>query len=280
MLASRSYLSIPDSMQRRIATCISTRGRVLRLAAMTAVFSSALSHAVGAQDCAAPATIAADRPGFLVGPTVLAKGSVQIESGWTHTRQSASTDQTVGSTLLRIPVSCIAELRVATGGYLFDRAPSGVRTSGFADAYLGTKIHLATGSGLQPQLGLFAGSSIPVGGAFSHHRAEPETDLSALWNLPAGQSLLAYGGIASRVAGDDRETERVSGASWGVPLGGRAASFLEVAEFARHDARTRFVTTGLQLFPRTTLQVDGFVSIPLHHTGSDVAVGLGIARRW
>jgi len=261
-------------------TVLRNRPCVRIIAGLVTLMSGVPFAVVDAQGCTTTSTIVADRPGFLSGPSVLAKGSVQFESGWAMSRTSGNTAQTIGPSLLRIPLNCRAELRVASGGYVFDHAPSGASISGMADGYLGTKLRLVRGSGLRPHLAVFAGSSIPVGGAFSHGRAEPEGDVSALWDLPKGQWVLGYLGLASRVAGDGRENERIAGGTWGIPLGAKAGTFVEVAEFARHDTRSRFVTTGLQVFPFAALQVDGFVTVPVAHAGSNVAVGVGVARRW
>lgn len=233
-----------------------------------------------AQHCAPSESIEADRPGELTGPSVVAKGSLQIESGWEVSRTSGNTAQAIGTSLFRVPVTCRAELRIAAGGYMFDHSPSGEAISGLADGYLGTKIRLMEGSGLRPHLAVIAGSSIPVGGEFSHRRAEPEGSLSASWELPYGQSILGFAGLASRVAGTSRESERIAGASWEIPLGEQAGTFVEVVEFSQRDERSRYISTGLRIFPSATLQVDGFVTVPPTHAGSDVAFGVGVARRW
>ncbi len=258
----------------------SGRTKLFRLSVAAMVLGSPALRIAEAQQCAVPTTIVGDRPGFLTGPTVLAMGSVQIESGWAMARQSTSTVHAIGTMLLRLPVSCFAEVRFAAGGYMVSRAPSAATSSGMADAYAGTKIRIAKGSGIRPHLAMFAGTTVPVGGAFSHNGAEPDAALSALWDLPKGQSALAYTGLASRVGAIGRETERLSGVSWSVPLGTRAGTFVEASEFVRRNARTRYLTTGLQLFPHATLQLDGTVSVPLPRAGSDISFGLGVSRRW
>lgn len=234
----------------------------------------------GAQGCTPPGTIAADRPGNLTAPLVLPTGYAQVEVGSSATRSAGDVSQSVAATLVRVGLSCWAEFRVASGGWVRMHAAAGEVSSGLADAWIGTKLRLARGAGARPHLGLLVGSLVPVGGSISHQRAEPEADLSAMWELPRGQSALLFAGGASRWAGTGRVFERLSGASWSVPLGSSAASFVEYSEVVRPHTRSRYATTGLQVFPTAAIQLDGFLVVPLPRPRSDLGVGVGLSRRW
>lgn len=152
-------------------------------------------------------------------------------------------------------------------------------SSGVADAWVGTKVRLRRGSGPTPHLALIAGSSVPTHTALSNQRAESELNLAAMWDLPRGQGVVAFTGLASRWAADRFVSERLSGATWAFPVGS-LASFVEYSEFARPGAVNRFVATGLQFFPRATVQLDASVIMPVPRAGSDASFGFAFSRRW
>lgn len=254
------------------------RRPTLRCTAALLLVILAIPGMASAQDCPAPATIAADRPGNLTAPFVLPAGRTQVEAGWARTRSGDVDAQTIASTLVRVGLSCWAELRLASGGWTRQAGPGPV-TAAIADAWVGTKLRLQRGGGARPHLGLFLGTLVPTHSIFSHRSVEPEASLSALWELPHGQSLLAFGGLASRANGDARVGERLSGISWGFPIGA-LASFVEYSEFARPGATARYLGTGVQFFPRATVQLDASLLVPVPRPGSDLAIGLGLSRRW
>lgn len=233
---------------------------------------------VRAQACELPRIIAADRPGNLTLPLVLPARHVQVEAGWSSVRAGGVRARTVGATLLRAGISCGVEFRLASGGWVtMDGADAPVR--GVADAWLGSKVRLARGGGRRPHLALLSGVLVPTHTASSHHRAEPEANLTAMWDLAHAQSVALFTGAARRWTGSAFVVERLNGASWAFPVGS-LASFLEYSEFVRPGSASRHVATGLQFFPRSSLQLDASLTLPVPRTGSDAAFGFGLSRRW
>lgn len=231
-----------------------------------------------AEGCELPATIAADRPGNLTMPLVLPVRHLQVEAGWSSARAGDVRARTVGATLLRAGISCGVELRLASGGWVsVDGA--GAPARGVADAWLGSKVRLARGRGRRPHVALLTGVLVPTHTASSHHRAEPEANLTSMWELPHAQSAALFTGAARRWTGTDFVVERLNGASWGFPIGS-LASFLEYSEFLRPGSANRYVATGLQFFPRASVQLDASVTLPVPRSGADAAFGFGLSRRW
>jgi hypothetical protein len=255
----------------------SHRNRTLvRLSAL--LFAASPLTGLRAQDCAVPSTIAADRPGNLTGPVILPRGHQQLEIGWSHARTGDDRTETVGASLLRVGVSCNAELRVGLSGWSYATSTTGPR-NGLGDAWLGTKLRLAQNAGLRPELSAITGALIPTHSTFSHREVEPELNLTAAWALPSSQGLLVFVGAAQRASDTDMVTEQLRGISWSRPVG-RAATFLEYSEFSRPGSTSRMLGTGLTLFPHAAMQIDGSVLVPLPRAGADVIVGFGLSRRW
>lgn len=260
-------------------TALRLRGHTMRLVWLSVQFLAApLAGGLYAQDCALPATIAADRPGNLTLPLVLPAGHAQLETGWSRSHSGDVRSQVIAATLLRFGLSCGTELRLASAGWLsVDGA--GAASRGLGDAWVGTKIRLLGGSGPRPHLALLSGLLLPTHTISSHQRTEPEVNLTAMWDLPNAQTAALFTGISSRWTGSAFVGERLSGASWAFPVG-TLASFVEYSEFVRPRAASRYLATGLQFFPRASIQFDVFVTLPLPRPGSDAAFGFGLARRW
>lgn len=254
-----------------------TRSPLFLSTAGAALLLGLLPRTIPAQECAVPATIAADRPGNITLPLVLSAGHVQVEVGGSRTTVGEVHATTVGSSLVRVGLSCAVELRIATGGWA-SLSGTGTTSSSVADFWVGTKVRLRRGSGATPHLALMTGSLVPSRTVVSHQRFEPELDLIAMWDLPRGQGLVAFTGLARRWDAGRFVGERMSAASWTFPVG-PLASFAEYSEFARPGAVSRFVATGLQFFPRATVQLDASVIIPVPRAGSDASFGLGFSRR-
>ncbi|MCU0635662.1 MAG: methyl-accepting chemotaxis protein, partial [Gemmatimonadaceae bacterium] len=109
--------------------------------------------------------------------------------------------------------------RVSSGGWLATSS-NGQVVQGLADAWTGAKVLLLNGTGRLPQLAMIAGTSVPTRTVRSNHHADPEATLSASWSLPHGQTLLANVGGARRWTETGDVTERLTGASWSVPVHG------------------------------------------------------------
>lgn len=230
------------------------------------------------QHCTPPATIAGDRPGNLTGPSVVPNGSVQVETGVGYSRSGGASLRTLGTTLLRVGLTCRMEARFATSG-LMQSGGAGTHATGMGDSWVGSKIGVLTGGGLIPQLSVLAGMTVPSHSAHSHHSLEPEANLTAAWTLPHGQSLVAFSGVADRADAGARVAERLQGASWWVPVAG-VVPFLEYSQVSHADVMTRMIGTGVTLFPIATVQVDGSVIVPVGSGAHGASLGFGVARRW
>jgi hypothetical protein len=250
-----------------------------RLGLVLCLALPALAFPLAAQQhCTPPATIAGDRPGNLTGPSIVPNGSIQVETGVGYSDTGEASLRTIGSTLLRVGLTCRLEARFATTG-LMQSGGSGAHSMGIGDSWVGSKVGVLTGGGLVPQLSVLAGATLPSHSVHSHHSLEPEANLTAAWTLPHGQSLVAFSGVAHRADADAHVPEQLQGASWWVPVGG-VVPFLEYSQVSRNHAITHMIGTGLTLFPIATVQVDGSVIVPVGPGAHGASLGLGVSRRW
>jgi hypothetical protein len=265
----------PSLPGRRLAT-------VLALAGLTA-------HSLGAQSaptaspattCDAPSSIVGDRPGNLFGPVLLPVHAVQAEVGLSRSTGGGATTLTGGATLLRVGVACAAELRFGFNGLQSVSNPVGNRVIGASDAFIGTKVRLRRGSGATPTVAVLAGASLPTSARYSRTSVEPEIALSAMWDLPHAHTLTGYVGEAARRSGNVTVAERVTAASYGVPVGRGFSSFVEYSEYVRPGSAARFAAIGGTLVPGSRLQLDATAYMPINMPGAGPILAAGVSRRW
>ncbi len=111
-----------------------------------------------------------DRPDLTESSSVVPKGTVQIEMGWSMERLSSPGEDLTAhhfpETLARIGLHDRIELRLGwDGGQWQELQKDGINvvSSGAGDMYLGTKLSLWSEDGNLPETALIMGSSIPTG---------------------------------------------------------------------------------------------------------------------
>lgn len=227
-----------------------------------------------------------DRPGFTDGPILLARGTRQVEGGYSFSRAGEERGHAIGEVLLRVGLHSALELRVSLNSYELASGPQG-RASGLGDAVVGAKVRLTDGvDGLSflPQAALLVTTSLPSGSrAFGRNRNEPAATLATTWNAPFGSSLTMNLGAASRDAGDGaRIGEYTSGASFDYSLGDHVGSYVEYFSSwtAERGSMQRYLNVGVTLVPGNVFQVDTWTAVGLHRGAPDYSVGLGLTRRF
>ena len=230
-----------------------------------------------------------DRPGYTDTPTVLSRGSVQVEVGYTDDRSSGASYRTFGESLLRVGLVGPVELRLF-GNSLAERTAAGAsRERGIEDAKLGVKVRLIekpdSVHGITPNLALLVASTVPLGArGFGAGVAQPEAKLAASWTTPSPFSIYTNAGVGSVY----------DGATWKTHGWGSVALWYAV------NPRVSLFTEGLSSHPTSDLfapsaYVDGGITVLIteqfqadFRIGRGVAsnvrgerfFGFGIARRW
>jgi Putative MetA-pathway of phenol degradation len=111
-----------------------------------------------------------DRPDLTESSSVVPKGTIQVEMGWSMEELSSPGEDLTAhhfpETLARIGLHDRIELRLGwDGGQWQDLRKDGtnVDSRGIGDMYLGTKISLWSEDGNLPETGLILGTSVPTG---------------------------------------------------------------------------------------------------------------------
>ncbi len=242
-----------------------------------------------------PPELVTDRPDQTESSSVVPPGYVQVETGWSLSRNEeggirATTHQFPG-TLFRIGALDRMELRLGYGGVLWEQTQqAGQRTdtSGSGDMGIGTKIYFWEEQKWVPEVALLAGVLLPVGkeqfssgrpdASFRFSLSHTLSDrLSLGYNLgPAWESELEETG--------DRDTFSLFDytAVLGIGLNERAGLFVEVfgqIPFNAKGGPRNSLDGGLTYLIRDNLQIDGSAGIGLSDSADDWFVGLGFTAR-
>ena len=252
-------------------TLMSQRVSSIVAVALTLLFASGWSRAVGAQ----PA-IASDRPGLGTGAFVLEAGTIQIEAG----AELAIDDErrfSAGQIVVRMGLPLV-ELQALVNSFVVSRPP-GQAAQGFEDLGLGTKIPLVAREDDSLQISMLASLSLPTGSVFlTTDEAVPavallvDSAVSERWSV---STTLGY------TAGPDAEPDVLSvtltpGVSVPGPL--NLGAFVGYAGFFASGPDRHVVEAGLTFGATVDLQLDATGGIDIY-TGS-YFVGVGFARRW
>lgn len=182
---------------------------------------------------AAQEELVTDRPDQTESAVTVAPGSIQVETGITHTDFASFEVTEALGTLVRIGLAERLELRLGFDGYISTSGPDGL-----GDASVGAKFVLAEESGNSAQIALLVESSVPIGDddvtsddyapsarlALSRDFAEwgvglnvgaefPEDDEILFYTLAAGRGLDEKNGVFFEVFGDS-ESSHSFDAGW------------------------------------------------------------------
>ncbi len=237
-----------------------------------------------------------DRPDQTESSVVVPPGYVQIETGWSLSRNQEGGIRTnthaFPGTLFRIGALDRMELRLDYGGFLREQtqeAGQSTHLSGSGDMGVGTKLYFWEEQGWIPETALLAGVSLPVGtDPFSSGRADPTFRFSLSHTLSDRLSLGYNLGATWESTLDetnDRDTLSLFNytAVLGMSLSDRTGLYAEV--FGDIPLNTKggprnSVDGGLAYLIRENLQVDGAAGVGLSDSADDWFVGLGITARF
>lgn len=144
--------------------------------------------------------LASDRPDFTEASSTVGKGRIQLEGGYTYTRDRSAGVTTTGHSypeaLLRVGMFADwFEFRVGQNfGNARTGSPAGAfRANGGEDLYLGVKLGLAERKGLLPETALILQTTVPTGHEdFTASRVNP--GINFLFSSTVIEDRLALGG--------------------------------------------------------------------------------------
>ncbi len=237
-----------------------------------------------------------DRPDQTESSVVVPPGYVQIETGWSLSRNQEGGIRTnthaFPGTLFRIGALDRMELRLDYNGSLWEQtqeAGQSTNLSGSGDMGIGAKLYFWEEQGWVPEAALLATVSLPVGkDQLSSGRADPSFRVSLSHTLSDRFSFGYNLGATweSTLEGtSDRDTLSLFNytAVLGMGLSDRAGLFAEVfgdIPFNAKGGPRHSFDGGLTYLIRDNLQIDGAAGVGLSDSADDWFVGLGITARF
>lgn len=242
---------------------------------------AALAGCAARQPAATLPEMVTDRPDFTESASVVARGHLQLEAGYTFTRdrgdEGVRRDHAYPEALLRIGLTDRVELRAGQSflttrtAPLIGRPPD--QRTGAGDLYLGTKLRLAGQRAGRPELALIAQATLPTGADdVGAARTLPGLNLVYAWEIVPEQLSLAAStqGNLAVDAGDEGYLELTQSLSLGYSFTDRVGAFAEW--FASFPAGRRAGVSAAH-------SVDGGFTVKLGAGLQwDVRVGAGLTR--
>ncbi|MGI9457280.1 MAG: transporter [Aeoliella sp.] len=229
-----------------------------------------------------------DRPDFTEASSVVGLGVMQLEAGYTYTRDDSLTpteSHTAPEALLRIGM--VAEWFELRLGYTSAREQDGgITNSGGEDMFVGMKIAVTQQDCWLPEVAFLGELQIPTGSAgLTADQVLPRGGLIYGWELnncwsTAGQTIFAEA-LDDRTANSYFEVSQ----SWtvGVSLTDNVGAYAEWFSIIPHDADTNqtesFFDGGLTFLLTPNLQWDVRGGVGLNGAADDYFVGSGFVLR-
>ena len=256
--------------------------------ALSLVVAPALAPAPCDGQQAATSPLVTERPSFAESALAVALGAVQLEVGYTLTRNDVVDAHTLGEALIRIGILPRVELRLGLNSFAWTDDPLG-DASGLEDVSLGVKVELTEGGGeefnlLRPRIALSLSTSLPTGtGGFGEKGLQPGATLAMSWELSERLGLGVNGNVAAASQDGNRFGQFSGAVALGVSLADRVGAYGEYFLFAPpgpgNDA-TGFLNGGLTFLATDDFQFDVRAGVGVHGVRGNFFVGAGFATRF
>lgn len=241
-----------------------------------------------------------DRPHFSESPHTVPRGRVQLEMGYTFTRDSErgnrSESHTLPEFLLRIGLADRWELRIGWNGYTFlnERGAMPTRSRRFArgedssqgaqDLLIGFKHTILEQGDFVPHFGIIPAMTVPIGSAgFSSGDVEPEIKLAWEYDLSERANLEGNVNFAAPTDDGDRFFQTSASISFGYSLTEKLGSFIEYYGFYPSTPDNDCAHTlngGFTFLLTENMQFDWRAGFGLNEEADDFFTGVGLSVRF
>ncbi len=238
-----------------------------------------------------------DRPGLGTPACTMDKGRISVElgiAGWEHDRTADQrTDSvTAGDWLVRLGLDDALEAQIGWTAYghvrVRDRLSGAVeKAGGVGDITLALRRNLRNPDGSGTAIAVMPYATLPVGtGPLGAGDWAAGLIVPMSMDLPSGFSFALTPQVAAAADSDGRGRHLAFGsvAGLGFGFGPTVSASLELSLLRDHDpdGRSTDALAGLSLAwqPGDDLQLDAGVNLGLNRASPDVAVYIGIARRF
>ncbi len=249
----------------------------------------ALLTALTALPCTAQEDpLVTDRPDFTESALSVLPGVVQVEAGYTLTRDDAVNGHSLGEVLLRIGALPRTEVRIGLNSFAWTNDP-GDDVSGTEDISVGVKVALAPGGTdgfqlLQPSIALLVNTTLPTGAdGIGEDDLQPAATLAMAWELSDRLGLGANASVAAASQDGDRFGQFSGSLSVGAGLAERVGAYGEyfvIAPPGPDDEATGFLNGGLTFLASNDFQLDVRGGFSVHGVETDLFFGVGLATRF
>lgn len=232
-----------------------------------------------------------DRPDFTEGVTPIAPGHLQLESGYTYTRDSEPgvllEEHTVPEFLLRIGLIEDLELRLGWAGYISSEGlgedGEKSRVEGINDFSLGFKHGMYREDGWLPNLSLIGEISLPTGSR-EVTSDEVEPGVKFLWSYEFDDfGLTGNLNFSGPIGEDGRYFETAASAAAGFDFSESYGAYLEYFGIFPADSvpetDEHYASAGLTWAVTHDFQLDARVGWGINDAAADFFTGVGFAIR-
>lgn len=247
--------------------------------------------------------LATDRPDFTEASSVVGRGVLQIETGYTYFRDDEDGTRTRSHTfpesLFRYGISDNIELRLVWNYLWTSSATAGVseKDDGAEDLVLGAKFALTSQSGWVPESALILDFSTPTGGAaMTNHHAEFGSNYLYGWDLPNDKSLAGSFGYSTAtqfhsillapavpLVVSDRHSVFHSSVTHGIPLNESWNAYFEYFglyfDGLSGGRPENYFDSGVTYLFNNNVQFDARFGVGLNPSAIDFFAGTGISVR-
>lgn len=246
-------------------------------------------------------SISTDRPGFADSTSVMPRGHLQLEMGYTFTEDSEADvrtrDHAFPQTNLRIGVLDNLEFRTLWSGFsateslfIAESSRTGRRyhardhDDGAGDITLGLRTQFLKNDGLMPDLTFLTNFSVPVGSSSkTSGDVVPDVRLAYEWALTEKLRLYGVGIAAVPVSDGDHFFQASGSAGLSCAWTDRLSSFVEyygVFPGAKGEDCSHNLDGGCSILLGDNCQLDFSAGVGLNEQAPDYFVGAGISFRW
>jgi outer membrane putative beta-barrel porin/alpha-amylase len=236
-----------------------------------------------------------DRPDFVEASSLVPRGRVQLESGYTFTRDRVgdieATAHAVPQFVWRIGLTERFEMRMVwDNGYNFERevdrgAGTVTKRSGGGDMDLGLKTALLKPNGWIPEACVISTLSVPTGAdEYRSSKTQPKFNLLYGWDLTDDLSFAGATGLQYLFEDDDNFIQISQAFTTGYSITEKLGMYVEWFSFyydgANDGKPQHYADSGFTYKFTPNFQVDIRAGIGLNDAANDLFTGVGYALRW
>jgi hypothetical protein len=236
--------------------------------------------------CVGP--LVGDRPDFTESAETVVGCRLQLESGYTLSRDVGTSEHSVGEVLARVYLAETVELRLGLNSYLLTSGETGGDFSGLDDSVVGFKVRLPSDWSNQlptrPMAAVIIESSLPTGGAdYTAEAVQPVVKLALAWELSEKAELASNLNLAYLSDGSERFGQLGGSLALGLEVIERIGWYAEFFSFlpgSKDGDSEHFFNSGLTFLVSDCLQLDVRLGSSLNEASPDFFAGVGFIRRW